>query len=256
MNNMAGNSTVSKTRTQRRIKRFTMQMAVALPGIVMLVFWQLASGHLIRTLYVSKPTDIAVRLYQMFASGEILPDLAVTGQELVISYIVGVTFGLLLGYWLGRSPRAAAIFEPYIMAFYGIPKIALAPLFIIWFTPNREIPEVKGLPALILAAQSGLSADAQARTVRAIRALDAATTTLLSDTKGTSDRIAAKFYPRVAPAIIEASIASLADSLHGGGALTSTNMAQLLHVTAESGGTVPTGNAFWTNAYVEAASKA
>ena len=133
MSNMAGNSTVSKTRTKRRIKRFTMRMAVALPGIVMLVFWQLASGHLIRTLYVSKPTDIAVRLYQMFASGEILPDLAVTGQELVISYIVGVTFGLLLGYWLGRSPRAAAIFEPYIMAFYGIPKIALAPLFIIWF---------------------------------------------------------------------------------------------------------------------------
>src|SRR3546814_9436088 len=34
---------------------------------------------------------------------------------------------------LGRSPRAAAIFEPYVMAFYGIPKIALAPLFIIWF---------------------------------------------------------------------------------------------------------------------------
>jgi hypothetical protein len=92
--------------------------------------------------------------------------------------------------------------------------------------------------------------------LRAIWALNAATTTLLSDTKGTSDRIAAKFYPKVAPAIIEESIASLADDLHGGGALTSTNMAQLLHVTAETGGAVPSGNAFWTNAYVEAASKA
>ncbi len=99
----------------------------------MLVFWQLASGHLVRTLYVSKPTDIALRLYQMFASGEIWPSLVVTGEELVLSYVVGVVFGLLLGYWLGRSPRAAVIFEPYIMAFYGIPKIALAPLFIIWF---------------------------------------------------------------------------------------------------------------------------
>lgn len=99
----------------------------------MLVFWQLASGHLIRSLYVSKPTDIALRLYQMFASGEIWPNLIVTGEELVLSYVVGVVLGLLLGYWLGRSPKAAVIFEPYIMAFYGIPKIALAPLFIIWF---------------------------------------------------------------------------------------------------------------------------
>lgn len=122
-------------------------------------------------------------------------------------------------------------------------------------TPNREIPEVKGLPALVLAAKSGLSADAQARTINAIRALDTATSTLLSDTKGTSDKIAARFFPKVAPSIIETSIASLADGLHGGGALTSANMAQLLHVTAESGGTVPTGNTFWTNTYVEAARK-
>jgi NitT/TauT family transport system permease protein len=41
--------------------------------------------------------------------------------------------GLLLGYALGSSPRLASIFEPYVMAFYGIPKIALAPLFVIWF---------------------------------------------------------------------------------------------------------------------------
>ena len=41
--------------------------------------------------------------------------------------------GVLGGYVLGRTPRLAAIFEPYVMAFYGIPKIALAPLFIIWF---------------------------------------------------------------------------------------------------------------------------
>jgi ABC-type nitrate/sulfonate/bicarbonate transport system substrate-binding protein len=123
-------------------------------------------------------------------------------------------------------------------------------------TPNREIPEVKGLPALVLAAQSGLSADAQARIVRAIRALDAATATLISDPKGTADKIAMKFFPKVEPAIIETSIASLSDGLHGKGILTPGNMAQLLHVTAESGGTIPSGNTFWTNAYVEAAAKA
>jgi NitT/TauT family transport system permease protein len=108
-------------------------LMLAAPGIIMLCGWQYASGRLIRESYVSKPTEIAKRLYELFATGEIWPSLAVTGKELVLSYVIGVTLGLLLGYALGRAPRAARIVEPYVMAFYGIPKIALAPLFVIWF---------------------------------------------------------------------------------------------------------------------------
>jgi NitT/TauT family transport system permease protein len=103
------------------------------PGVIMLVAWQFASGRLVREAYVSKPTDIARRLYDLFATGEIWPSLKITGEELVLSYVFGVVAGLLLGYALGRAPRLARIVEPYVMAFYGIPKIALAPLFIIWF---------------------------------------------------------------------------------------------------------------------------
>jgi NitT/TauT family transport system permease protein len=114
-------------------RRFAARLLALLPGIVLLLFWQWASGRLIRTIYVSRPSDIALRLYQAFATGEILPDLATTAEELVLGYVFGVALGVLGGYVLGRTPRLAAIFEPYVMAFYGIPKIALAPLFIIWF---------------------------------------------------------------------------------------------------------------------------
>ena len=116
-----------------RSRRFVARFLALLPGIVLLLFWQWASGRLIRTIYVSRPSDIALRLYQAFATGEILPDLATTAEELVLGYVFGVALGVLGGYVLGRTPRLAAIFEPYVMAFYGIPKIALAPLFIIWF---------------------------------------------------------------------------------------------------------------------------
>ncbi|WP_050032593.1 MULTISPECIES: ABC transporter permease [unclassified Bradyrhizobium] len=108
-------------------------LLLAAPGVTLLCFWQFASGRLIRETYVSKPTEIAWRLIDLFYTGEIWPSLRVTGEELVLSYVIGVLLGLLLGYALGRSPRAASIFEPYVMAFYGIPKIALAPLFVIWF---------------------------------------------------------------------------------------------------------------------------
>ncbi|WP_187436644.1 ABC transporter permease [Bradyrhizobium rifense] len=112
----------------------TLQVAVKLlPGIVLLIFWQWASGRLIKEIYVSKPTAVIARLYELLASGEIYPHLWVTGQELVLGYVIGVAGGVFAGYALGRSPRLARIFEPYVMAFYGIPKIALAPLFIIWF---------------------------------------------------------------------------------------------------------------------------
>jgi NitT/TauT family transport system permease protein len=104
-----------------------------LPGIALLLFWQLSSGRLIKEIYVSKPTAVAQRLYELFASGEIYPHLWTTGQELVLGYVIGVAGGVIGGYTLGRSPRLARIFEPYVMAFYGVPKIALAPLFIIWF---------------------------------------------------------------------------------------------------------------------------
>jgi NitT/TauT family transport system permease protein len=113
--------------------RVSRGLMTLLPGLAILAFWQLASGRLIREIYVSKPSAVAARLYELFASGEIYPHLATTAQELVLGYLIGVAGGILGGYALGRSPRLANVFEPYVMAFYGIPKIALAPLFIIWF---------------------------------------------------------------------------------------------------------------------------
>ncbi len=109
------------------------RIVLLLPGLLFLGFWQWASGRLIRDIYVSHPTAIAMRLYEVFASGEIWPHLATTGKELVSGYLIGVVAGISGGYLLARAPRIAAIAEPYVMAFYGIPKIALAPLFVIWF---------------------------------------------------------------------------------------------------------------------------
>ena len=104
-----------------------------LPGVVFLLFWEWASGRLVREAYVSRPSAVAQRLVELFASGEIWPNLAVTAEELAIGYALGAAAGVLAGYGLGRRPRLARVVEPYLLAFYGIPKIALAPLLVIWF---------------------------------------------------------------------------------------------------------------------------
>jgi NitT/TauT family transport system permease protein len=106
---------------------------VLVPGVLALVIWQLVSGPVIPKLYISTPWDVASRLWSLFSTGDVFPDLWTTAQELLIGYGVGVLVGVLAGYGLGRWRAGARIFEPYITAAYGIPLVTLAPLFIIWF---------------------------------------------------------------------------------------------------------------------------
>lgn len=129
MTDAAAGPTVDGARAASRLGR----LLPLLPALVLLAFWEWASGRLIREMYVSRPSAVAARLWELFAGGEILPHLWVTFQELAAGYLLGLVAGAICGYALGRSPRASRIFEPYVMAFYGIPKIALAPLFIVWF---------------------------------------------------------------------------------------------------------------------------
>ncbi len=103
------------------------------PGIAFLLLWQYSSGRLIREAYISSPVAVAKRLYELFSTGAVYPDLQTTLTELVSGYLLGALVGVLVGYALGRSELLARMFEPYILAAYGIPKIAFAPLFIIWF---------------------------------------------------------------------------------------------------------------------------
>lgn len=104
-----------------------------LPGVALVLGWEYASGRLVRETYVSSPHAVVTRLYELFSTGTILPDLQTTGIELLLGYSIGVFSGTVCGYVLGRSHALARIFEPYLLAFYGVPKIAFAPLFIIWF---------------------------------------------------------------------------------------------------------------------------
>jgi len=103
----------------------------ALVGLAILLFWQWAAGHLIRETYLAKPTTIALKLYKLFATGTIWVHIQVTLSEVVIGFLIGAVLGLIMGFVLGNSRYLSAVLEPYVMAFYGIPRIALAPIFII-----------------------------------------------------------------------------------------------------------------------------
>ncbi len=96
------------------------------------LLWEIASQRWIDAFLISSPTRILTAMIAGFRSGELIQHCWVTLQEIAIGFPVGVILGIGLGYAFGRSRLLAEVFEPIIIALNGIPRTALAPLFIVW----------------------------------------------------------------------------------------------------------------------------
>jgi NitT/TauT family transport system permease protein len=107
--------------------RFT-QIAIL---VAMLACWEFGVSDA-SLPYFSRPTLVIAKLYELLTGGDIYRHIYVTLTEITLGYALGATFGLVLGFVLGRSPFLSAAFQPYIIGLYSIPKIALAPVFIVW----------------------------------------------------------------------------------------------------------------------------
>jgi NitT/TauT family transport system permease protein len=94
--------------------------------------WELASGRWIEPFLISSPSRIFTSLFNGFRDGDLFQHTWVTFVEIAIGFPVGAISGIALGYAFGRSRLLAEIFEPIIIALNGIPRTAVAPLFIVW----------------------------------------------------------------------------------------------------------------------------
>ena len=82
---------------------------------------------------VSQPSAIVAAWLDLVRAGLLEQDLIVTLQEFLIGFVVGTAVGVIAGFVLTVRDVVYRMIEPYFLAIYGIPKIALAPLFILWF---------------------------------------------------------------------------------------------------------------------------
>ena len=96
------------------------------------LLWEIASGRWIEPFLISSPGRIFTSLIAGFRDGDLLQHTWVTFEEIAIGFPVGAIAGIALGYAFGRSRVLAEIFEPIIVALNGIPRTAVAPLFIVW----------------------------------------------------------------------------------------------------------------------------
>ncbi|MFJ2163653.1 ABC transporter permease [Streptomyces sp. NPDC087856] len=98
-----------------------------------LILWQLMSGPVVPEYAVSKPTEVYDALIKMFSSDAGWTDIKVTTTEVLAGFGLGVAAGTVMGLVLGSFPLLGRVLEPLVAAVNGIPKIALAPLFLLFF---------------------------------------------------------------------------------------------------------------------------
>ncbi|VTU40241.1 Putative aliphatic sulfonates transport permease protein SsuC [Variovorax sp. PBS-H4] len=102
--------------------------------IVIVGGWELAVRLFdVSALVVPSPTATLVALWNGLVDNTFVLHTGVTLYETLVGFFAGALFGLLLGALIGQFTLVERTLYPYVVAFQTIPKVAIAPLFVIWF---------------------------------------------------------------------------------------------------------------------------
>lgn len=83
-------------------------------------------------LVLARPTDIGLALWYGLSEGMYGPHLRVTLTEMLSGFAIGSLFGLVIGVVFSEFHRVGRLLYPYLIAVQSLPKVAVAPLLIIW----------------------------------------------------------------------------------------------------------------------------
>ena len=100
--------------------------------VVLVAIWQVLSMTL-GSYWVGSPWGVATRFAAGIADGALLRQASYTVIEAAAGFVLGALPAVALPFALRRLPIATAILDPFMVGGYGAPKLALAPLFILWF---------------------------------------------------------------------------------------------------------------------------
>ena len=107
--------------------------------------WAWASGRILDRLFLSDPVSVAKAFWAILLKGTLWYHLRFTLTETLLGYLIGAGLGLGGALAVSMIPAGEPVLRPFVLLAYATPKIALAPLMIIWFG-------IGILPKVILAA--------------------------------------------------------------------------------------------------------
>lgn len=102
--------------------------------LLLLASWEAVSRALqLSALVLPPPSTVAASLWKGLASGYFWPHIRTTGTELLLGLGLGCALGFGTGVLMAEMPRLRALLMPYVVVSQVVPKLALMPLFIVWF---------------------------------------------------------------------------------------------------------------------------
>jgi NitT/TauT family transport system permease protein len=108
--------------------------ASALVLAIFLLSWEWIPSLLRLPPYILPPFSKVMREWGlMWGRDQLLYQTAITALETAAGFVLGSLLGMVVGYILGMSVKAELVLSPYILALQLAPKVAFAPLFVIWF---------------------------------------------------------------------------------------------------------------------------
>ena len=103
-------------------------------GIFLLLLWEtLGRAGVIDPFYAPPPSVVGLALVDLFADGSVWPHLVATLTAAVVGLVAGLVIGAGLGFAAALIRPIADLLEPIMILLNAIPRVILAPLFIIWF---------------------------------------------------------------------------------------------------------------------------
>jgi NitT/TauT family transport system permease protein len=98
-----------------------------------LALWAYASGRWLDRDAISDPVAVLAALGDLISTGRLWPELWRTVEEVTAGYAIGAALAVLLASVFALIPSMERVLRPFLIAVYSIPKIALAPLIVMWF---------------------------------------------------------------------------------------------------------------------------
>lgn len=123
-----------RRRQGRGVSNPAMRGLQLLLALVVLGLWELGGrAGLIDQFFFPLPSDIFATVWTWVSSGYVFPHLWVTMQESVLAFVIGAALGLFLGFLLARVRFLDRLFDPFLQMFNALPRVVLAPIFLLWF---------------------------------------------------------------------------------------------------------------------------
>jgi NitT/TauT family transport system permease protein len=119
---------------RRKAGRATIVALQLLTFVVLVAVWEGGSRTgILDPFFFSRPSDIGLKLAEWLTGVQIWEHLFTTLIEAMLAFIIGTAFGVIGGLAFARIELLAAVFDPYIRILNALPRVILAPIFLLWF---------------------------------------------------------------------------------------------------------------------------